>query len=88
VLQQPVGPPFDIVAIGASAGGIEALHTVVVPCPASLSVAVLVVQHLDPRHKSVLASLLGRHARVPVKQAVHGEVVAPATASAICRPAT
>jgi two-component system, chemotaxis family, protein-glutamate methylesterase/glutaminase len=79
VLQQPVEPPFDIVAIGASAGGVEALHTVVVPLPAGLPVAVLIVQHLDPRHRSVLAFLLGRHARVPVKQAVHDEAIAPGT---------
>jgi two-component system, chemotaxis family, protein-glutamate methylesterase/glutaminase len=71
--------PFEIVAIGASAGGIEALHSIVAPLPSGLPVAVLIVQHLDPRHKSLLAFLLGRHARVPVKQAVHDEAIAPAT---------
>jgi two-component system chemotaxis response regulator CheB len=71
--------PFEIVAIGASAGGIEALHSIVGPLPSGLPVAVLIVQHLDPRHKSLLAFLLGRHARVPVKQAVHDEAIAPAT---------
>jgi two-component system, chemotaxis family, protein-glutamate methylesterase/glutaminase len=76
-LAQPA--PFDIVAIGASAGGIEALHSVVTSLPAELPAAVLIVQHLDPHHKSVLAFLLGRRARVPVKQAIHDEVIAPAT---------
>lgn len=71
--------PFDVVAIGASAGGVEALHSLVGVLPSKLPVAVLIVQHLDPRHKSVLAFLLGRRARVPVKQAAHDEPIRPGT---------
>lgn len=79
-MREPAEPArFDIVVIGASAGGIEALHSVVTPLPSGLPVAVLIVQHLDPRHKSLLAMLLGRHARVPVKEAVHDETIALAT---------
>jgi two-component system, chemotaxis family, protein-glutamate methylesterase/glutaminase len=70
--------PYDVVAIGSSAGGVEALHTLVTALPADLPVAVLIVQHLDPRHKSVLAALLSRHSRLPVKQAVHDEPIRPA----------
>jgi two-component system, chemotaxis family, protein-glutamate methylesterase/glutaminase len=68
-------PQFDVVAIGASAGGIEALHTVVAALPASLPVPVLIVQHMDPRHKSLLADLLGRRCRIRVKPAVTEETI-------------
>jgi two-component system chemotaxis response regulator CheB len=68
---------LQVVAIGASAGGIEALHVVVNALPADLPAAVLIVQHLDPRHRSLLAELLARHSRLRVKQAEHGEPISP-----------
>jgi two-component system chemotaxis response regulator CheB len=68
-------PQYDAVAIGASAGGVEALHVVVNSLPAGLPAAVLIVQHMDPRHKSMLAGLLGRYSALPVKQAANGESV-------------
>src|SRR5262245_14393447 len=74
-----VVPQFDVVAIGASAGGVEALHAVVSALPVSFPAAVLIVQHMDPRHKSMLAGLLGRRCKLVVRQAVNGEVVQPAT---------
>ena len=76
---QPGVPQFDVVAIGASAGGVEALHVVVSALPAQFPAAVLIVQHMDPRHKSMLAGLLGRRCRLTVRQAVNGEAVRPAT---------
>jgi two-component system chemotaxis response regulator CheB len=72
-------PQFDVVAIGASAGGVEALHAVAAALPASFPVPVLIVQHMDPRHKSLLAGLLARRCRLPVKQAIDGEAVSAAT---------
>src|SRR2546422_11088228 len=68
-----VAPQFDVVAIGASAGGVEALHAVAAALPADFPVPVLIVQHMDPRHKSLLAGLLGRRGRLRVKQAAHAE---------------
>ena len=59
-----VAPQFDVVAIGASAGGVEALHVVVSALPAALPATVLVVQHMDPRHKIMLAGLLARRSRL------------------------
>ena len=73
----PVAAKFDVVAIGASAGGIEALHVVVNALPAGFVVPVVIVQHLDPRHRSLLAELLSRHSRLPVKQAADGETLRP-----------
>jgi two-component system chemotaxis response regulator CheB len=62
---------FDVVAIGSSAGGVEALHSVVSAFPRHFPAAVLVVQHMDPRHKSLLAGLLARHCRLPVREATN-----------------
>ncbi len=74
-----VVPQFDMVAIGASAGGVEALHVVVSALPVSFPAAVLIVQHMDPRHKSMLAGLLARRSKLDVRQAVNGETIHPAT---------
>jgi len=62
-------PAFEAIAIGASAGGLAALQVVIGALPAAFPAATFVVQHLDPRHKSLLAHLLGRHARVAVEEA-------------------
>ena len=77
---EPAAAAFDVVAIGASAGGVEALHVVVNSLPADFPAAILIVQHMDPRHRSRLAELLNRHSRVPVKQASNGEILRPGTA--------
>ena len=74
-LSTDAAPQFDVIAIGASAGGIEALHAVVSALPAALPAAVLVVQHMDRRHKSMLAGLLARRSRLAVRQAAQGEAV-------------
>jgi two-component system, chemotaxis family, protein-glutamate methylesterase/glutaminase len=68
---------FDVVAIGASAGGVEALHVLVEALPVDFPAAVFIVQHMDPRHRSMLAGLLARRSRLRVKQATHGEAVEP-----------
>jgi two-component system chemotaxis response regulator CheB len=70
-----IAPQFDVVAIGASAGGVEALRTVAAALPAAFPVPVFIVLHMDPRHKSLLASLLGRRSPLRVKQAVNEEPV-------------
>ena len=76
---EPAVPQFDVVALGASAGGVEALHVVVSAFPVAFPAAVLVVQHMDPRHKSMLAGLLARRCVMHVKQATAGEEVRPGT---------
>jgi two-component system chemotaxis response regulator CheB len=67
------GAPFGIVAIAASAGGVTALSRVLGGLPAGFPVPVVVVQHLDPRHKTVIAEVLGRRAKMPVRLAQQGE---------------
>ncbi|MVU78777.1 chemotaxis protein CheB [Nocardia sp. ET3-3] len=68
---------FGIVAIASSAGGITALSKVLGGLPADLPVPVLVVQHLDPRHETILAEVLGRRAKLPVRLAESGEQTEP-----------
>ncbi|KAA8884444.1 chemotaxis protein CheB [Nocardia colli] len=68
---------YAVVAIASSAGGITALFKVLGDLPAALPVPVLIVQHLDPRHKTVLAELLSRRTELQVKLAESGDVVQP-----------
>jgi two-component system chemotaxis response regulator CheB len=67
---------FDLVAIGASAGGLAALSELLRPIDAHFP-AIVVVQHLDPTHKSHLAELLARKTSKQVKEAEHGEPIIP-----------
>jgi len=67
----------DIVVIGASAGGIEALIQLCGGLPADLPAAVLIVQHTSPTGPSLLARLLGRVSAMPVIAAVENEPVRP-----------
>lgn len=61
-----------VVGIGASAGGLEAFTTFFTHMPADSGMAFVLVQHLDPNHKSMLVDLLGRHTAMPVKEAANG----------------
>jgi len=69
---------FAIVAIASSAGGLQALNMVIGKLPAGFPVPVLVVQHLDPRHETVIADILARRTELSVKLAEQGEVAKPA----------
>jgi two-component system chemotaxis response regulator CheB len=71
------GAAFDIVAVAASAGGLTALTRVLGALPADFPASIVVVQHLDPRHRSLMADILSRHTRIAVKEAVAGEFVRP-----------
>lgn len=66
-------PPFGIVAFGSSAGGLPALISILADLPEEWPSPIVVVQHIDRRHRSLLADVLGRRCRLPVKDAVHGE---------------
>jgi two-component system chemotaxis response regulator CheB len=73
------GAAFDIVALAASAGGLTALSHVLAGLPERFPATLVVVQHLDPRHRSLMADILSRRTPLRVKQAEEGEQVAPAT---------
>jgi two-component system chemotaxis response regulator CheB len=70
---------FEIVALAASAGGLNALTHVLHALPSDFPAAIVVVQHLDPRHRSLMADILGRRTGLKVKEAAQGDHVAPGT---------
>jgi two-component system chemotaxis response regulator CheB len=72
-------PAFWIVALAASAGGLAALSRVLSDLPADFPAAVVVVQHLDPHHRSWMAEILARRVHLRVKQAEEGESLLPGT---------
>jgi two-component system CheB/CheR fusion protein len=68
-------PPFPVVGIGASAGGLEALSELLAHLPEKTGMAFVLVQHLDPKHASGLPEILARTTRLPVTQAINGYAV-------------
>lgn len=68
---------FPIVGIGASAGGLEALTRLLQHLPSDTGMAFAFVQHLSPRHPSMLASLLSRATAMPVTEVQHRTLVRP-----------
>jgi two-component system chemotaxis response regulator CheB len=70
-------PGFDIVALAASAGGLRALTEVLGALPTDFPVPLVVVQHLDPRHRSLMADILGKRMALPIKEAREGDTVEP-----------
>lgn len=57
------------VAIGASAGGLEAIHEFFDNMPETTNLSFIVIQHLSPDHKSLLVELVGRHTNMQVFEA-------------------
>ena len=66
-----------VVGIGASAGGLEACTKLMAAFPADAAEALILVQHLDPTHPSMMVELLSAHTTMPVAQATDGMPVAP-----------
>ena len=80
--REPQGqPPCDLIVIGASAGGIEALLTLVGGLPAALPACLLIVQHLSPSKPSKLPTLLSRAGPLPARWAVSQMEIEPGTIS-------
>jgi two-component system CheB/CheR fusion protein len=69
--------PFPVVGIGASAGGLEALTHFLEKMPGAAGMALVVVQHLDPSHPSILTELLAKSTAMPVIQVTEGVRVEP-----------
>jgi two-component system chemotaxis response regulator CheB len=75
----PTGPPqrVDILAVGCSTGGPEALTSVLTRMPADLPVPVVVVQHMPPVFTRLFAERLDRASKLRVTEAVDGMTLQP-----------
>jgi len=65
-------PGFPIVGIGASAGGLEALESFFSHVPVKSAMAFVVIQHLDPTHKSIMGSLLKKYTAMDISEISDG----------------
>lgn len=82
---------FPVVAVGASAGGLEAFTRLLEAFPAKSGMAVIFVQHLDPTHESLMIGLLAPHTKMRVQEALEGMrierdnvyVIAPGTSLSV-----
>jgi two-component system, chemotaxis family, protein-glutamate methylesterase/glutaminase len=68
---------YDIIALAASAGGLRALSEVLAGLPRDFPAATVVVQHLDRRHRSLMAEILSRRTSLTVKEAKEGDRLGP-----------
>ena len=71
----PSQRPSHYVGIGASAGGLEAIDAFFKNMPPDSGCAFIVVQHLSPDHKSLMAELLSKRTEMPVSRATEGMLV-------------
>jgi two-component system CheB/CheR fusion protein len=79
--KSPEPPPsrddFLIAAIGASAGGMEAFGELMRNLPSDTGMAFILIQHLDPKHESMLAELVGKYTDMIVQQITDGMKISP-----------
>jgi two-component system CheB/CheR fusion protein len=73
----PADAGFHIVAVGASAGGLESLERFFTRLPVDTGMAFVVLQHLSPDFKSLMDELLGRRTSMTVRQAEHEALIEP-----------
>lgn len=62
--------PCAVVGIGASAGGLDAFTRLLKQLPSDTGMAFVLVQHLDPKHKSALTEILSKATSTPVEHPV------------------
>jgi len=75
--QRAASRRFPIVGIGASAGGLEAFTELLRHLPGKTGMGFVLVQHLAPKHESVLTELLSRSTQIPVTEVKDGMAVEP-----------
>ncbi|MEH2070416.1 MAG: chemotaxis protein CheB [Nostoc sp.] len=70
---------YNIVAIGASAGGQKAIIQILSSLPDDFPAAIVVVQHTNPLYSSRLAEILSHHTALRVQQAKSEDILRPGT---------
>lgn len=75
----PAFPPagFSVVGVGASAGGLAALERFFQALPPGPGLAFVVIQHLSPDYKSMMASILSKYTPMAVAEGEEGMAIAP-----------
>jgi two-component system, chemotaxis family, protein-glutamate methylesterase/glutaminase len=76
MLDSPNAPRHDLVAIGASAGGVQVLLELTAGLPVDLPACVLVVLHVGA-HRSLLPELMGARGPLPARHPIDGESLQP-----------
>ena len=69
--------PFAVVGVGASAGGLEAYTDFLKACRSDSGMAFVLIQHLSPKHESMMAELLSKHTAMTVLQVEDQQEVLP-----------
>ncbi|MEO3407353.1 CheR family methyltransferase [Mucilaginibacter sp. CAU 1740] len=68
---------FPVIAIGGSAGSFSAYEKFFANMPADSGMAVVIIMHLDPLHKSLLSEVMQRYTAIPVIEATDGMAIGP-----------
>ena len=75
---KPASPAdFPLVAIGMSAGGLETISPFLKAMPPDSGMGIVIIQHLEPSRKSLLAELMGKDTAMPVVEITDGMKVEP-----------
>jgi len=74
-----VRPPIEAIAVGASAGAVEALGVLLPALPLELNVPVIVVVHVPPNRPSLMAELFAPRCALDVREAEDKQTIAPGT---------
>ena len=69
----------DVIVIGASAGGVEVLSTLLPALPQTIRAAVFVVLHQPPDRQSILVEIFRRKCKLPVREAEDKDPIEPGT---------
>jgi two-component system chemotaxis response regulator CheB len=77
ILPGTPGGRVDVVALGVSTGGPDALTTLIPALPADFPAPILVTQHMPPVFTQLFAQRLNSKSKLTVSEAVHGETLKP-----------
>ncbi|MGK2953534.1 MAG: chemotaxis protein CheB [Thiobacillus sp.] len=66
---------LTVVGMVASAGGLEAFKQFFLAMPPDSGMAFVLIPHLDPKHESLMAQLLGKYTAMPVTEAQEGQIL-------------